>query len=158
MSFAFNADDVFAIAEQIERNGAEFYRTACPGIPDPKVRTFLDKLSKMEEDHEKTFASIRAELSEREKTPTVFDPLDESAAYLKALADTKVFFEKQIDVCSLREVLKAAIEAEKDSIVFYLGMKEIVSDTLGKKRIDDIIKEEMSHIRLLSKELISLKS
>jgi rubrerythrin len=156
MSFEFNADDIFAMAEQIERNGAEFYRTACIGIADANARTFLDQLSKMEEDHEKTFASIRAGLSQKEKTPTVFDPQDESALYLKALADTKVFFEKQIDVCSMKEVLKAAIEAEKDSIVFYLGMKDIVPDALGKKRIDDIIKEEMGHIRLLSKELVKL--
>jgi rubrerythrin len=56
----------------------------------------------------------------------------------------------------MKEVLKAAIEAEKDSIVFYLGMKDIVPDALGKKRIDDIIKEEMGHIRLLSKELVKL--
>ena len=73
--------------------------------------------------------------------------------YLKALADTRVFFEKTIDLGSMKEILKSAIEAEKDSIVFYLGMKDVVPDSLGKKRIDDIIREEMSHIRLLSREL-----
>jgi rubrerythrin len=56
----------------------------------------------------------------------------------------------------LEGILKEAITAEKDSIVFYLGMKELVPETLGKKRIDAIIKEEMSHIKLLSKELVAV--
>jgi rubrerythrin len=53
------------------------------------------------------------------------------------------------------EILKSAIEAEKDSIVFYLGMKEEVPENLGKNRIEAIIKEEMGHIRLLSKQLVA---
>ena len=67
------------------------------------------------------------------------------------------FFEKTIDMKSMKEILKSAIEAEKDSIVFYLGMKDVVPESLGKSRIDHIIKEEMGHIRSLSKELIALK-
>ena len=50
------------------------------------------------------------------------------------------------------------ILAEKDSIVFYLGMKEIVPENLGKTKIDQIIKEEMAHIKLLSKELVASQS
>jgi rubrerythrin len=42
--------------------------------------------------------------------------------------------------------------------VFYLGMKEAVPEQLGRKRLDEIIKEEMGHIRLLSKELAAYKS
>ncbi len=57
----------------------------------------------------------------------------------------------------MKEILKAAIEAEKESIVFYLGMREAVPGTLGKSRLDDIIKEEMGHIRLLSRELVQHK-
>ena len=72
--------------------------------------------------------------------------------------DTRVFFEKDIDLNSMQEILKAAIEAEKDSIVFYLGMRESVPPNLGRERLDAIIKEEMGHIRLLSKELVALKS
>ena len=56
------------------------------------------------------------------------------------------------------EILKSAIEAEKDSIVFYLGMKEAVPKNLGKGRIEAIIKEEMEHIRMLSKELVAHSS
>jgi len=157
MSYDFNADDVFEMAEQIERNGAAFYRQAAADIPDPDAEAFLLDLAAMEDNHEKTFADMRKKLSEKEKAATVFDPDGETAGYLKALADTRVFFEKEIDTTSLKAILKAAILAEKDSIVFYLGMKDLVPGELGQSRLDDIIKEEMSHINLLSRRLIATK-
>jgi len=156
MVYDFTADDVFEMAEKLERNGAKFYRTAAENVSDPKSKELLIGLAEMEDEHEKTFALLRAGLSNAEKVATVFDPENESALYLRALADTRVFFEKKIDTSSMKEILKAAIVAEKDSIVFYLGLKDFVPDQLGKNRLDTIIKEEMGHIRILSKELVSL--
>ncbi len=157
MAYDFNADDVFEMAEQLERNGAKFYRSAAEGTDDPSHKELLTQLADMEVQHEKTFADLRSELSAREKESTVFDPHGDAALYLRALVDTRVFFEKEVDTSSMREILKAAIEAEKDSIVFYLGMKEAVPEQMGKNRLDGIIKEEMGHVRLLSKELVKQK-
>lgn len=157
MMYDFNADDVFEIAEQLERNGATFYRKAAEATADSDARDFLLKLAAMEDDHEKTFSKMRSELKASEKASTVFDPDGDAVKYLKALADTRVFFEKPIDTSSLEAVLKDAITAEKDSIVFYLGMREAVPENLGRKRLDDVIQEEMGHIRLLSKSLTALK-
>ena len=157
MSYDFNADDVFEMAEQMERNGGKFYRTAADSVEDSANKDFLLELAAMEDQHEKTFQAMRAEISDQEKASTVFDPEGEAALYLRALADTRVFFEKEIDVTTMRNILKSAIEAEKDSIVFYLGMKEAVPANLGKGRLDHIIKEEMGHIRLLSKKLVQHK-
>lgn len=156
MNYNFNADEIFEIAEQIERNGANFYRTAAENITDEDKKKLLIHLAEMEDDHEKTFKTLRDELSENEKTMTTFDPEDETADYLRLLADTRVFYEKEVDVTSLNEVFKTAITAEKDSIVFYLGMKNVVPSHQGKDWLDRIIKEEMDHIRLLSKELLEL--
>ena len=155
MSYDFNADEVFEMAEQMERNGAKFYRDAAENATDPANKEMLIGLSQMEEAHEKMFESMRAELTATEKASTVFDPSGEAALYLRALVDSRVFFEKEIDVNSMLEILKAAIEAEKDSIVFYLGMKEAVPKNLGQDRIEAIIKEEMGHIKLLSKHLVA---
>lgn len=155
MSYDFNADEVFEMAQQIERTGAKFYRDAARNVADSSKKDLLLSLSKMEEDHEKTFQSMRTELTSAEKASTVFDPQSEAFLYLRALADTRVFFEKKMAATSMLEILKSAIEAEKDSIVFYLGMKEAVPADLGQDRIDRIIKEEMGHIRLLSKELVA---
>jgi rubrerythrin len=156
MGYDFNADEIFEMAEQIERNGASFYRKSAELIKDTVAKKLLLDLAAMEDEHEKIFADLRAGLSEKEKVATVFDPEGEVLLYLRALADTRVFFEKKIDMSSMEEILKQAILAEKDSIVFYLGMKEMVPDNFGKAKIDAIIKEEMTHIQLLSKELVAL--
>ena len=111
----------------------------------------------MEDEHEQTFKNMRKELTEEEKILTTFDPNGESEGYLRALADTRVFYEKEISATSsLKEIFKTAIAAEKESIVFYLGMKDVVPAHLGKQKLDDIIKEEMSHIKLLSKQLLEI--
>ncbi|HPV42506.1 MAG TPA: ferritin family protein [Spirochaetota bacterium] len=156
MAFDFNADDVYKIAEQIEENGAVFYKKAAETINDPYYQKFLLDLSTMEVFHKKTFADMRAELSDREKKPTVFDPNEESVLYLKSLADLRVFYQKEMDTSTIEGILKAAIAAEKDSIVFYIGMKDLVPEKLGKDKIDGIINEEKKHIVMLSKELLNL--
>ncbi len=156
MIYEFSADNIFEMAEQMERNGARFYRKSAENAADPSVKKLLLQIAAMEDAHEKTFAALRAGLIGEEKKATVFDPEGESVLYLRAMADTKVFFEKEIDVSSIQEVFKAAILAEKDSIVFYLGMKDLVPDKLGRNKLDIIIKEEMGHIRILSNELIAL--
>ncbi len=157
MSIDFNADEVFEIAEQIERNGAKFYRTVAENVTDADKRKILINLAEMEDEHEQTFKTMRSELSQDEKVVTTFDPEGESERYLRALADTRVFYEKEIDTTSFEEILKAAIAAEKESIVFYLGMKAVVPAHLGKEKLDGIIKEEMGHISLLSKELMEFR-
>lgn len=157
MAYDFNADEIFEMAVQIERNGASFYRKAAETVDDPAGKKLLLGFAAMEDEHEKTFVALRKDLSEKDKTATTFDPEGEAALYLRALADARVFFEKEMDTSSMKEILKAAILAEKDSIVFYLGMKEMVPEKFGKTKIDAIIKEEMEHIKLLSNRLVTLR-
>ena len=96
MSFDFNADDILEMAEQIEQNGAKFYRKSADGVNDPSSRQLLLNLAAMEDEHEKTFAAMRADLSAAEKETHTFDPENEAALYLKltycsqrSLADQK---------------------------------------------------------------------
>lgn len=155
MGLGFNADEIFEMAEQIERNGAKYYRDAAESVTNADDKTFLVELADMEDEHGVIFADLRKNLASDEKETVTFDPEEEAAQYLKALADTRVFYEKDIDISSMTGILKGAITAEKDSIVFYLGMKDMVGGTHGKNRVDAIIKEEMKHIKLLSSRLLA---
>ena len=101
MSYDFNANEVFEMAEQMERNGAKLYRDAAETAADPSNKELLTGLSKMEEAHEKIFESMRADLTAAEKASTVFDPSGEASLYLRALVDSRVFFKKEIDVTSM---------------------------------------------------------
>ena len=158
MNYDFNADEIFEMAEQMERNGAQFYLNAAENITDGKNKEMLLRLADMEVEHEKTFIDMRAALTKQERTTNVFDPEGEAVLYLKALVDTRVFFQKEIDTTSMKEILKEALLAEKDAIVFYLGMKGMVPEKLGKAHLENIIKEEMEHIRLIGRELSSATS
>jgi rubrerythrin len=157
MDYALNADEIFEMAEQIERNGATFYRSASERIERASSKKLLHNLAAMEVEHERIFASLRAQLTDKEKKTNVFDPEEETILYLQALADAQVFQKKEIDVTSEEKILEGAIGAEKDSIVFYLGMKNMIPEDLGKTRIEGIIREEMAHLRLLNAELVALK-
>ncbi|MCK5696342.1 MAG: ferritin family protein [Desulfobacula sp.] len=150
----FNANDIFEMAIKIEQNGVIFYRNAAKQVEDEKHKEFLLELALMEDDHAVTFTNMQKELKNDETFSTTFDPDDENILYLKALADTRVFFEKEQPDNTFKSILSTAIQTEKDSIAFYLGMKELVSANLGKAKIDDIIKEEMSHIKLLAGKLL----
>ncbi len=160
MGMPFSADEVFEMAEQIERNGAKFYRGGAKKFP--KLGEFFTELAAMEDKHEKTFAAMRAELSGTEAAPPVFDPDGEGQMYLRVMADEHVFNIKADPVEQLaskkkpEDLLKMAIGLEKDSIVFYVGLKESVSRKAGKDKIEAIIKEEIGHIVTLREKLESL--
>jgi rubrerythrin len=156
MAYDFNADEIFEMAVQIEINGAKFYKKAADTVSDPSAKQFLVELAQMEAEHEKTFLALKKDLADKEKKSTIFDPDGDAVEYLHALAGTRVFFEKKMDTSSLKEIFKDALTAEKDSIVFYLGMKELVPDHLGKDKIENIIKEEMKHISSLGLRLSDL--
>jgi rubrerythrin len=160
MGMPFNADEVFEMAEQIERNGIKFYRAAAKKFP--KVNELLLDLAEMEVQHEKTFAQMRKELSGTEAEPLVFDPNSEAQMYLRVMADDHVFdpnadpVEKLAGIKTPEDVLKMAIGLERDSISFYVGIKESVSQRAGKDKVDAIIKEEVGHIAVLKQKLDSL--
>ncbi len=161
MPMPFNADEIFEMAEQIERNGANFYRAAAKKLPAAK-EMLLD-LAAMEDQHLKTFKDMRARLSASEQEPLVFDPDGQAQMYLRVMASEHVFTvsanpSKLLTGKKAAEILKMAIGFEKDSIVFYTALKESVSRKAGKDKIEAIIAEEMSHIVILSDKLTALKS
>lgn len=163
MSIHFNADEVFEIAEEIERNGAKFYRKAAQGATNSRTRDLLLDLASREDEHQKTFASLRAALPDKERGWELYDPEDQTAMYLRSLAQGQVFdiqadpSERLTGEETQEEILQMAIGLEKDSVVFYLRMQWIVPEKLGKDEILEIIKEESDHLLKLNNELAALK-
>ena len=151
----FNADEILKTAEQIERNGIAFYETAAGRFRGDEKRTLL-RLADMERTHVQVFAAMRRELSNASEGLTAFDPEGEAGRYLAAFADGKIFDLNEDPVAllgpqqSVQDILKSAIGLEKDSVVFYVAIRDTVPESLGRDRIEKIIKEEMEHIILLN--------
>ncbi len=162
MSITFNADEIFEMAEEIEHNAVEFYQEAAGKASDAATKKMLEDLAMMEDGHEKTFAQMRQELSSGEKEATVFDPDNEAAQYLRTMAafhgtEGKASpTEKLTGKETLAELLKIALQAEKDSIAFYVGIKGLVPARSGKDKVEKIIIEEMAHVSTLGAKLQSL--
>ena len=163
MSISFNAIEVFEIAERIERNSVNFYHKAAEALSDENLSAILLSLAEFEKEHEKSYANMRKQISAKEWDITTFDPENEMALYLQKIADSHIFDPKKdpaeqlIDKGTIRDILNYAIECEKNSIIFYIGMKQYVPTTAGKDKVDDIINKEMNHITELNLRLSALK-
>jgi len=156
MAYDFNAEEAIEMAIQIEKNGAAFYRKAASLQKDSANQKFLETIARMEDRHMAGFEEMKRALSDIEKTRTVFDPQDESLLYLKAMADGHGG-EGHPDVTAqltgqetMAQIIQTAIGLEKESILFYLGLKEMVPPKLGRDKIDGIIDEEKKHLVQLS--------
>jgi len=155
MANQFNADEIFDMAERIEKNGAKFYRNAASKFDDQKTKRVLEELAAMEDEHQMIFTAMKESYGSNE----TYDPDGAVKEYLGSLADKKIFnlMRDPNELLSgdetLTDIFKIALGLERDSVMFYLGMKDMMPEKLGKDKIDHIIKEEMSHITILTKEL-----
>jgi len=162
--FDFNADEVFQMAMEIEDNGREFYEKAAQRIDDPQVKAIFGELAKAEAEHYRYFVSLREKLPESARKETIYDPQDEMHQYLTLMAGQHVFQKTKtvadylVEVHSAVDALNLALGFEKDSIVFYLTMKNRTEAGRGRDQIDALVNEELAHHRRLSLELLRLLS
>jgi rubrerythrin len=116
----------------------------------------------MEDGHLKIFQEMRKELSPEDREQSTFDPENEAAMYLQAMADThgaegkKDRRTKLTGQESIQEIFELAVDAEKNSIVFYTAIKELVPVS-GIDKVEAIISEELGHLVVLKVELAQLK-
>jgi rubrerythrin len=158
----FNANEVFEMAEEIERNAAGFYRQAAESSSDNQTKKMLLDLADMEDGHQKTFAKMREQLTGQETGWSIFDPDNLSVQYLQAMADARGYEGKITPTKELtgnetpKEILEIALNSEKESVFFYFGLKGLVPARAGGDKVEAIIKEELSHITTLLNKLKSL--
>jgi rubrerythrin len=159
MSFFFNARDIFEIAIEIERNGATFYRNAAAIMNEDAERRELLELAAMEDQHELTFMALKKRLIGDHPDTEWFNAENEAAQYLQYFAAGQIFDMRAALPPALspntpmREVLEFAVQRERESVVFYVGLKDAVQDPADKLRIETIVREEMGHITLLGRKL-----
>ena len=151
----FNADEVLEMAIRIEENGAAFYQKAASLKSDMETKKFLEKLAAIENGHKKILTEMRKTLTDEEKSEKVFDPHNELSLYLASMADTlggegsPSAADSLTGKETLEEIKKTAIDLEKDSILFYIGLKDMVPKKSGQDRIEEVISEERKHVAQL---------
>lgn len=164
MTISLNANEVLAIAEEVKRNGAEFYRYLAGRTADSDTKRVLVELASMEQDQEHSFAGMRASLSNRQKSTTHFHPGTDEWIYLRQFAGSRVFDlsrdrrEYLAGKRQVEEILKAAADLEKDSIIFFLELKRHILSRDRSDLVDKIIRRQMNNIVLLSNRIAEIKA
>ena len=149
MAFSFSAAEIVKTAIGIEKRGYAFYTVMAKETTSAAAREVYKNLAETEKSHIQVFQAILKGVKNFE-IPDAF--ADEYKTYSHALVDTAVFTrdltKNELASYSGSDItaLELGIRAEKDSILFYNNMREVVSPE-DQKAVDQIIAEEKSHLQ-----------
>jgi rubrerythrin len=155
MGNIFAASEIVELGIQIEKNGLDFYNTLLKQTANEKATDVFKYLAGEEEKHIKVFQEI-LEKTEKYEPPKIY--ADEYLAYMNALASEYIFTQKdkgRIEAQKMKsdtEAIDTGIKFEKDSIIFYEGIKKVVPE-YDQRIVEELIAQEQDHL----KQLIDLK-
>ncbi|MBN1798132.1 MAG: ferritin family protein [Spirochaetales bacterium] len=158
----FDAYEILTLAQSMEDNAVEFYENACKMQNKKKECDFLLKLAAMEKEHKELYANMQSRIKKASAAPADAEIFSDIDLYLKAVLDSQSMEGSQFASMllrgdeSLREILLIAIDLEKETILFYVGLKDTVTEAEDKEIVDKIIQEEKGHIVTLVGELRNL--
>lgn len=144
--------ELIDIAVAIERNGAAFYDSLVKSTSDLTAKSAYQLLADQEREHIGIFQGMLG-LADEYSFPETYT--EEYDVYLKALVDSSVFTDDQVaremaqKVSSDAEAIQIGIIAEKESILFYSEMRDLVRRS-DRQVLTRIIGEERSHLRQLA--------
>ena len=152
MKDLYSGSEIVELGIQIEKNGRDFYTVLARQTKNKAAAEIFVYLAGEEEKHIEAFKSI-LEQTEKFEVPSSY--ADEYFAYMNALAGGYVFTQKdkgsQIakGITRDKEAVLMGIGFEKDSILFYEGMKKTVPQG-HLSVIDGLIRQEQGHLKQLS--------
>jgi len=150
MSNIFSASEIVELAIEIEKNGRDFYYALIKKSKFPKAQEIFQHLAIEEGRHILAFKDILDIVQKHLPASYAAEYLN----YMSGLSDGYIFTQKNtgmtiaLKVQSDLQGIEMGISFEKDSIVFYEGMKKAVP-TNEHKIINEVIAQEKLHLRQL---------
>jgi rubrerythrin len=150
MASFVNAADVLAAAVEIEHRGRIFYEEEAKLASDNEVKEFFTFLAGEEVKHEKIFEAMLKRIGGLDLPAG--SVAEEYLAYVVASLDSHMLFIKdQVGIDKSNPYL-LALRFEKDTIVYFLAMSDLVPE-VERKLVKDCITEELGHIALIQKKM-----
>ena len=152
MSVSFSGNELINVAIGIERRGIAFYDIMTKSTDSAEARAIFQRLADMEREHMQIFADMLDESGKYQLSETY---PGEYVAYVQALVDSAVFTDDVItselasQADSDIEALELAIDTEKDALLFYYEMKDILPRPV-QPVVNKILAEEKSHLTQLT--------
>ncbi len=152
----FSGEEIVKLAVEIEKQGQKFYEIAAARVTDPEIKSIFEFLAGEEKQHISDFEKL-GETLPRDFTPNE-SYVGEYGDYIKALIDNHVFNHDNIekflpDISVPREALAVAFRFEKDSILIFQELYNVVDDK-GKEVLGKLIEQEKQHIRKLATDIV----
>ncbi|MEE9543173.1 MAG: ferritin family protein [Thermodesulfobacteriota bacterium] len=151
----FSSKEILEMAVRIEENGLGFYKGASASAASAEVKTLFDYLIIEEVKHVELFEALKDAITATEPTDYNDPYLEDESKYLNALADSSIFMKgnegekKAKEITNDSDALDFAIQIEKDSILFYLELINMVRDE-DRETVKGILSEERKHIAKLT--------
>lgn len=152
---AYSVNEVIEMAVQIERNGYAFYNEALKRKDlDAKSGEFLTILRDQELHHENIFLALRddSDINMLELSPD----WELVGNYLKAIVDARIFntpdaaIKLATTAKDIRTIVDYAIGFEKDTLLYFHALKDMVNNPKAQSAIAKIIQEEITHVLRLT--------
>ena len=145
-------------AIEIERNGEGFYRVAAAQAKDRDAKLLFEDLAYQEERHYNVFKRML----DRAPAAAAADSADAGSAdagkyraYLETALGSALFAgpDKGLKLAKQAtdegEALKAALAFEKDTLLFFYDVREMVAEA-ERDAVTAIIEQERSHVRQIA--------
>ncbi len=146
---AFTAAQALEMAMQIEQNGEAFYTAALTRMSNPQIKALFADLAAAEKRHYALFRKMAAEVG------TAPIAGDDYAAYVRAALDNALFGgpDKALAIAekaaTARLALQAAIGFEKDTLLFFYDLRDLVGED-DRPALTAVITEEKGHVQRLA--------
>jgi len=155
MATMFKANDAVLAALEIETRGEKFYLQLAEKAEDSNTRKLFTYLAGEETKHKAHFQALYDRLGKVDLPAGSSEA--EFSTYMNALIDTHTLFRQtdtalMEDVKSRKDAILKAMVFEKESILFFMEMKEMVPEK-EQKFISECIEEEREHLRQLNEML-----
>jgi len=151
----FSINEIIEMAAQIEKSGYAYYdRALQQGFLSTKGRELLTYLRDQEKEHEKFFNNMRS----REEMNLILEnsDWDTVSSYLRAIIEQRLFNDENSAIrlataaSTEKELLTNAIQFEKDTLLYFLSVRDSINDSKAKDILSKIIKEEVDHVLQLT--------
>ncbi len=150
----FTKNDIIEMAVEIEKHGFIFYDKALQRSDlSNDAKNLIKTLRDEEKVHEQTFLNLRDKIDNFNLNSDI--DWEEAKLYIQSMVDTHLFNqpEKAINLAvsaqNIKELISNAVQFEKDTLLFFYSIKKFITGEKSKKAIENIIDEEISHVKKL---------
>ncbi len=154
MASFVNAADIVAAAVEIERRGHAFYTAAEKQAQNADDKKFFAFMASEELRHEGIFSGILKRVGGLPLPAGSSD--EEYLSYVHSLLDSHALFMDDDQAALLTKPLLQAMRLEKDTLVFFLELENLVPDA-EKSHVRACADEERKHLRLLALRIAEKK-